>query len=391
MPRRRVSSVVLWDSRNSAANKMIRSKLHLILFAIALVATFVSTMRASRVKDLASVEGNRENQLVGYGLVIGLAGDGDSDSDATLKGLEASLKRFGMTINPDEIKADNVAAVMITADIPPFARPGSRIDVTVSSIGDAESLQGGVLLQTPLIAADDTVYAVAQGQIAVGGFIGGAAGPGGATVQKNHPTVGIISNGALVEREIKMELVSQGYVTFLIRSPDFSTSSRMAEAINARYPASTIALDSAAVRVSLPEIFDGREVDFISEVGNISVEPDIPARIVINERNGTIVATEPVRISTVAISHGALTITIANNLNVSQPGGLGEAGDTVVAPSTDAEVDEQAGGFKMIQEYPTINQVIAALNTLGVTTREMMSIFQTMKSAGALQADLVIQ
>ena len=370
---------------------MIRSKLHYILLTLAIALTAISSVRASRVKDLSTVKGAQDNQLFGYGIVVGLAGDGDSDSDATLKSLEAALKRQGVTINPDEIKADNAAAVMVTADIPPFSRPGSRIDVTVSSIGDAESLQGGVLLQTPLIGANDVVYAVAQGQIAVGGFIGGAGGPGGATVQKNHPTVGVITNGALVEREIEMDLVTQGFLTFLIRSPDFSTSSRMAAAINARYPASAVALDAAAVRVTVPEIYDGREVDFISEVGSVTVNADVPAMIVINERTGTIVATEPVRISTVAISHGALTITIANNLNVSQPGGLGEAGDTVVTPSTEAEVTEQGGGFKMVEDYPTIHQVIGALNTLGVSTREMMSILQAMKSAGALQADLVIR
>ncbi len=344
-----------------------------------------------RIKDLASLEGSRDNQLVGYGIVVGLAGDGDSSSDVTINSLANSLRSFGLTVDAETMKADNVAAVMITADIPPFAREGTRIDITVSSIGDAESLQGGVLLQTPLYGADQVVYAVAQGQIAVGGFIGGAAGPGGATVQKNHPTVGMISNGAIVEREIKMDVSEMGYVNWLLINPDYGTASRMAEAINEIFPTSAIALDSAAIKVAIPEIYMGREVDFISSIGAINVNPDTPARVVINERTGVIVATSEVRVSTVAISHGALTISISNNLNVSQPGGFGGAGDTVVTPATETEITEMAGGFKIINEFPTIQQVTAALNAVGVTTREMMSILQEMKSVGALQAELIIK
>ncbi|MDQ8202558.1 flagellar basal body P-ring protein FlgI [Pelagicoccus sp. SDUM812003] len=359
--------------------------------AIVILCVSASVLHAARVKDLVTVEGGRDNQLVGYGLVVGLAGDGDSASPMTINAVANSLKRFGLTVDPEELKADNVAAVMITADIPPFAREGTRIDVTVSSIGDAESLQGGVLLQTPLVGADDEVYAVAQGQIAVGGFIGGAAGPGGATVQKNHPTVGMIANGAIVERSIPMEVGEGGFVRFLLRNPDYSTASRLAEAINVIFPTSTIALDSAAVQVTIPEIYLGREVDFISSIGGINVDPDTPARIVINERTGTIVATAGVRISTVAVSHGSLSITIARSQNVSQPGAFANVGDTVETEGTEVEVTEELGAFHVIPEYPTIQQVTAALNAMGVSTREMMSIFQAMKSAGALQAELVIK
>lgn len=351
----------------------------------------VSCVQAARVKDLVVVEGGRDNQLVGYGLVVGLAGDGDSSSPMTINAVSNSLKRFGLSVSADQLKADNVAAVMITADIPPFAREGTRIDVTVSSIGDAESLQGGVLLQTPLVGADDEVYAVAQGQIAVGGFIGGAAGPGGATVQKNHPTVGIISSGAIVERQIPMEIAENGFVRFLLRNPDYSTASRLAEAINVIFPTSTIALDSAAIQVTIPEVYLGREVDFISSIGGINVDPDTPARIVINERTGTIVATAGVRVSTVAVSHGSLSITIARSQNVSQPGALANVGDTVQTEGTQVEMKEELGTFHVIPDYPTIQQVTAALNAMGVSTREMMSIFQAMKSAGALQAELVIK
>ena len=369
--------------------KDMRLKYSHLLLLFAVLA--ISVSNAGRIKDLASLEGSRDNQLVGYGLVVGLAGDGDSTSDVTVNSLVNSLKNFGLTVDPTTLRSENVAAVMITADIPPFAREGTRIDVTVSSIGDAESLQGGVLLQTPLYGADQEVYAVAQGQIAVGGFIGGTAGPGGATVQKNHPTVGMISNGAIVEREIQMDISERGYVNWLLINPDYNTASRMAEAINEIFPASTMALDSAAVKVAIPEIYEGREVDFISSIGAINVNPDTPARVVINERTGVIVATAEVRVSTVAISHGALTISISNDLNVSQPNGFGNAGDTVVTPATETDVTEMSGGFKIVNEFPTIQQVTSALNAVGVTTREMMSILQEMKSVGALQAELIIK
>ncbi len=358
------------------------------IFFLAVSATLV---HAARVKDLVTVDGGRDNQLVGYGLVIGLAGDGDSDSPLTINAVSNSLRRFGLTVNPDDLKSKNVAAVMITADIPPFAREGTRIDVTVSSIGDAESLQGGVLLQTPLLGADETVYAVAQGQIAVGGYLGGNGGAGGATVQKNHPTVGQIANGAIVEREIDMEIGKGGNVKLLLRNPDYNTASKLAEGINIIFPASTIAVDAAAVQVTIPEIYLGREVDFISSIGGISIEPDTPARIIINERTGTIVATAGVRVSTVAVSHGSLSLTIARSQNVSQPGPLSQTGETAVTQGTELEVKEELGAFHMIPDYPTIQQVTNALNAMGVSTREMMSILQAMKSAGALQAELIIK
>ena len=362
-----------------------------IYFLIASCLFSGTSFGGSRIKDLATLQGSRDNQLVGYGLVIGLSGDGDSSSDVTLNSLANAMKNFGLTVDPTTLRGDNVAAVIITADIPPYAREGTRIEVTVSSIGDADSLQGGVLVQTPLFGADNEVYAVAQGGVQVGGFIGGATGPGGATVQKNHPTVGILANGAIVEREIDMEVVSSGFLSWLLYNPDYGTASRMSEAINEIFPGSSLALDSAAIRVAIPDIYESREVDFISSLGAITVNPDIPARVVINERTGVIVATENVRVSTVAISHGALTIAISKNLNVSQPNGFGDAGETAVTPATQTDITEMAGGFKIVEEYPTIQQVTSALNSVGVTTREMMSILQEMKSVGALQAELIIK
>ncbi|RME69107.1 MAG: flagellar basal body P-ring protein FlgI [Verrucomicrobia bacterium] len=346
---------------------------------------------AARIKDLTVVEGGRENQLVGYGIVSGLAGDGDSSTSFyTVQSIANALQRFGVNIPASVVKSKNVAAVMVTADIPPFIKPGQRIDVTVSSIGDAKALQGGVLLQTPLLGADNTVYAVAQGPVAIGGFLGGTSGPGGAVVQKNHPTVGTISGGAIVEREIEMKLVEDGEMRLLLLNPDFTSAARVAEAINNLYPNIALAADSTAVRVRVPEMFLDRQVDFISALGSIDVIPDTPARIVINERTGTIVATANVRISKVAVSHGSLTITVASTLSASQPGAFAEAGQTVVLPSTQTDVVEKQGGFRVIEDLPSIEEVTTALNAMGVSTREMMSIFQAMKRAGALQAELVI-
>ena len=357
---------------------------------VLLVVAFVASAHAARVKDLTQVAGGRDNQLVGYGLVVGLAGDGDSNAVTTLRSVANSLQRYGLTVSADQVKAKNVAAVMITADIAAFMKNGSRIDVTVASLGDAKSLNGGVLLQTPLLGADGRVYAVAQGAIAVGGFIGGSGGPGGATVQKNHPTVGSISNGAIVEREIPATFVRDGQLSLQLHNPDFTSASRMAKAINDVFPAAASARDSASVDVTLPDNYTGHEVAFLADLGGIEVAPDVHARIVINERTGTIVATSTVRVSQVAISHGSLTITVTSNLEVSQPNSFNESGQTVVTPSTQTAVTEKRGHLIVVNDEPTIDRLAAGLNALGVSTREMMSIFQTLKRSGALQAELVI-
>jgi flagellar P-ring protein FlgI len=348
----------------------------------------------SRIKDLIDVEGARDNQLNGFGLVVGLAGTGDSKIDSTLQTIANALKNFGVNVPMDDIKSGNVAAVMVTADIPAFVKPGTRIDIVVSSIGDSKTLQGGVLLQVPLQGADKTVYAVAQGPIAVGGFLGGQGGPGGATVQKNFPTVGTIPNGAIVEREIPMQIVNNGSLNLLLRDADFTSAARMAEAVNRVFPNTAVARDSKTVNVLLPPEYSNYEVNFLATIGSIEIEPDSTARVVINERTGVIVATSNVRVSKVAISHGSLTISVASTLTASQPDAApligNAAGQTVVLPSTTTEVNEQKGSFKMVEEQPKIEQVAAALNALGVSTRDMMSIFQTMKRAGALQAELVL-
>jgi len=337
------------------------------------------------------VEGGRDNQLVGYGLVVGLAGEGDSNAASTLRAVANTLQRYGITVTAQDIKAKNVAAVMITADISAFLKPGARIDVTVASMGDAKTLQGGVLLQTPLLGGDGRAYAVAQGPVAIGGFLGGAGGAGGATVQKNHPTVGAISNGAIVEREVPTQFVRGDTLRLLMQNPDFTSASRLADAILARFPETLAqASDAATIVVKVPPAYRGRDVTFLADLGEVEFQPDTHARVVINERTGTIVATSTVRISQVAISHGALTITVTQNVGVSQAQPFAQGGATMAVPSTQTAVNETKGGFTILNEPPTIERLASALNALGVSSRDMMAIFQSLKRSGALQAELVI-
>ena len=342
-----------------------------------------------RVRDLAMIAGARDNQLVGYGLVVGLAGDGDKDPVYTKQTVANMLQRHGITVPPATLSSKNVAVVMVTADIAAFMKNGSRIDVQVASIGDAKSLQGGVLLQTPLLGADNRVYAVAQGPLSVGGFSAGAGGGGGATVTKNHPTVATIIGGALVEKEIPATIVHDQTLELLLREPGFTTAARMATAINLIYTNAAEAVDATTVKVQLPEVAQGRPVDFIARLEAIELEPDAPARIVINERTGTIVATSRIKISNCAISQGSLTINIASTLQVSQPNALSSTGETVVTPQTKTDVAENKARFINLPEMPTVEKVASALNALGVTPRDMMAIFQAMKQAGALQAELL--
>lgn len=367
-----------------------RRPLRLVLLGLALATGCGPALHASRVKDLSLVEGGRENQIVGYGIVVGLAGDGDSNAAATLRAVANVLQRYGLSVPATDIKAKNVAAVMVTADLGAFLKPGARIDVTVASMGDAKTLQGGVLLQTPMLGGDGRVYAVAQGPVAIGGFFSGAGGAGGATVQKNHPTVGSVSSGAIIEREVPAQFVRDDAVRLLLHNPDFASAARMAVAINQRFPAAAQAVDAATVRVVLPEQYRGLDVAFLADLGTVELEPDTLARIVINERTGTIVATSTVRLSQVAIAHGSLTITVTSNIGVSQPNAFNNSGQTVAVPSTQTAVSEGKGGFTLLNDPPTIERLAAALNALGVSTREMMAIFQSLKRSGALQAELVI-
>ncbi len=373
----------------TAAQFISRAACVRFLAVAALWHVAATSLAASRLKDLTIIEGGRENQLVGYGIVVGLAGDGDSNATATLRSIANILQRYGLSVGAAEIKSKNTAAVMITAEIGAFLKPGARIDVNVAAMGDAKSLQGGVLLQTPLLGADGRVYAVAQGPVAIGGFLGGAGGAGGATVQKNHPTVGNVSSGAIVERAVPASFVRDNTLRLLLHNPDFTTASRMADAINARWDNVATPVDAATIAVTLPSGYRGRDVAFLADLGQIEAAPDTLARIVINERTGTIVATSTVRLSQVAIAHGSLTITVSNNQGVSQPNAF-SGGTTQQVQSTQTAVNEGKGGFQVFSEQPSIERLAAALNALGVSTREMMAIFQTLKRSGALQAELVI-
>lgn len=366
----------------------MRKKLFISLLLGALTFSLNSHATGSRIKDVTMIAGARENQLVGYGLVTGLAGDGDKNPVYTIQSIANMLQRFGVNVPASALSSKNVAAVMITADIPAFVKNGTRLDVTISTIGDAKSLQGGVLLQAPLMGADGKVYAVAQGTLAVGGFSGGN---GGGSVQKNHPTVAQISGGALVEKEIATEIVRNNFVELLLREPDFTSAARMATAVNTVFTNSAEAVDSTSVRIRVPDSFEKNPIAFISLVESIEVQPDIPARVIVNERTGTIVATSRIRIAPCAVSHGELTISIANTDEVSQPNAFSNTGSTAITTRTDTKVEEKKAKFITLPEMPTIEKVAAGLNAIGVTPRDMMAIFQAMKQAGALQAELIMR
>ncbi len=341
-----------------------------------------------RIKDIADFEGVRENQLVGYGLVVGLAGTGDSlrNSPFTRQSLTAMLERLGVVADGN-LNTRNVAAVMVTANLPPFSSQGSRIDVTVSALGDSRSLAGGQLLVTSLVGADQQVYAVAQGPIAVGGF--SASGDSG-SVTRGVPTAGRISNGALVERELAFDIAGQQELRLALRNPDFTTARRMAAAINQEVgEGAARALNPGTVVIRLPAGFDGDMVTLVGEIETLEVAVDLPARIVIDEATGIIVMGENVRVSTVAIAQGSLTISVSENPQVSQPAPFGE-GETAIVPSTDITVQEEQGGLALIEGGVPLSDLVSGLNALGVSPRDMISILQALKAAGAIQAEIEV-
>lgn len=343
---------------------------------------------ASRIKDLADISGVRTNQLVGYGLVVGLDGTGDSNkTEFTVQSLVNMMERLGMRLNRKDVKIDNVAAVMVTAELPPFAKAGASIDVLASSIGDADSLVGGTLLMTPLKGPDGQVYAVAQGPLAVGAIsFGGKA----AKVQKNHPTVGRIPGGASIEREITFNLPENRMLRYQLRDADFTTVTRMAQAINDYFGEMLAApVDSSSLNVQAPTAEKMPLVEFIAAVEHLEVRPDTGARIVVSERSGTVVMGENVRLSTVAVSHANLNLVISEGMQVSQPGPFSE-GVTVAAPQTQIEVSEEKGNLVVMPMGVSIGDVARALNAIGATPRDLIAIFQAIKAAGALHAELVI-
>jgi flagellar P-ring protein FlgI len=381
-----------------------------LVLAVAIIMVFgCQWADAARIKDIADFNGVRDNQLIGYGLVVGLAGTGDDVKNGfTKETLANMLSRQGLSTKDKELKADNAAAVMVTASMPPFAKVGTKIDVTVSSIGDADSLLGGTLLMTPLKGADGAVYAVAQGPITLGGF---SAGGANASAVKNHPSAATISNGAFIEKELKYDLDQKRVLTIQLQRPDFTTARRVADVVRSSLEGVEVRqLDGRSVTVALLPASVGSVVDILPRIEGLDVPVDAPAIVVMNEKTGTVVMGENVRISTVAVSHGNLSIQIREDSNVSQPlpfapapppGGnpvkdrktgavIAPGGQTVVTQETTVGAQEEKKQLMVVPQGVTIQEVVKALNAIGVTPRDLITILQTIKSAGALQADLKI-
>jgi flagellar P-ring protein precursor FlgI len=343
----------------------------------------------SRIKDLADVEGVRENQLIGYGLVVGLNGTGDTLNNIpfTKQSLTAMLERLGVNIRGAQIRTGNVAAVMVTGNLPAFATQGTRADVSVSSMGDAKSLQGGTLLVTPLLGADGNVYAVAQGTVAVAGF---SAEGDAAKIVRGVPTVGRISNGALVEREIDFDINRMSNLRLALRNPDLTTAKRIAGAINDFLGAPAAEpIDRATIMLAVPPKYHGNLVSLLTEIEPLQIEPDLPAKVVIDDRSGVIVMGRDVRVATVAVAQGNLTVTISEAPQVSQPGPYSR-GRTRVVPRTRIGVQEEGTKLGVVDEGVSLRDLVDGLNALGVGPRDLISILQSIKAAGAMQADLEV-
>ena len=361
------------------------------LAALLLAASVVAgpAFARSRIKDIVEFEGVRENQLVGYGIVVGLNGTGDALRNApfTKQSLEAMLERLGVNVRDANLNTKNVAAVMVTAKLPAFAAPGAQIDATVSALGDSKSLLGGTLLVTPLLGADGQAYAVAQGTVQTGSV--SAGGASGSVVLKGVPTSGRIAGGASVEREIGFQLAAMSQMRLTLRNPDFTTARRIADVINGAHPGTAVAENPTIVAIRPPA--GQNMVAFLAQVENLSVEPDSAAKVVIDEVAGVIVMGDAVRVSTVAIQQGNLTITVREQPAVSQPGAFARVGQTAVVPQSDISIEEEKGKqFLTVGSGASLSTLIAGLNALGVTPRDMISILQTIKAAGALQAEIEV-
>lgn len=344
----------------------------------------------SRIKDLVQIEGVRDNQLIGYGIVVGLAGTGDGlrNSPFTKQSLEAMLERMGVNTREQNLQTKNVAAVMVTASLPPFATQGTRLDISVSAFGDAKSLEGGTLLVTPLMGADGQVYAVAQGQLTVGGFT--ATGNSGTSVSRGVSTNGRIANGALIERELHFDLAGQTELRFALRNPDFTTARRIANAINANLGVAAASVDNpSTVVLSKPIGYPGDMVSLISRVERLTVTPDLVAKIVVDEASGIVVMGDNVRVSTVAVAQGNLTVSVQETPLVSQPNPLSQ-GETTVVPRSSVTVEEDKGDLTVIRGGVPLRDLVEGLNSLGVNPRDLIQILQALKASGALQADIEV-
>jgi len=370
----------------------VKKKFILIFLSLIILFFFPASIMGeikTRIKDIGSFEKLREIELFGYGLVAGLNGTGDKRGVTfTIQSISNMLQKLGIAVDSEDLRLKNVAAVIVTANLSPLTKIGSHIDVIVSSLGDATSLEGGTLLPTPLQEIGGTIYALAQGPISIGGFNVTAAGE---TMQKNHPTVGRIPGGAIIRKEIPLTMPEKEF-SLILSHPDFTTASRVSQIINENFSQSLArAIEASIVKIEVPEKYqkEGGLVDFISQIENLPIVPDKVARVVINERTGTVVVGEDVRISPTAVAHGGLFITISKTPIVSQPPPFSEKGETVVTEKTEIETSEEKGRMTLLQGA-TVEELINALNALGVAPRDMIAIFQALKEAGALQAELVI-
>ena len=356
---------------------------------LALVLSAMSAGATSRIKDLANIEGVRQNQLIGYGLVVGLNGTGDTLNNIpfTKQSLQAMLERMGVNIRGATIRTGNVAAVMVTGNLPAFGTQGTRIDVTVSALGDSKNLQGGTLLVTPLLGADGNVYAVAQGSVAIGGF---QAEGEAAKITRGVPTVGRIANGAIIEREIEFALNRLPNVRLALRNADFTTAKRIAAAVNDFLGVKTAEpIDPSTVQLAIPEEFKGNVVAFLTEIEQLQVDPDLAAKIIIDERSGIIVMGRDVRVATVAVAQGNLTVTISESPQVSQPNPQSR-GRTVTTPRSSVGVSEDGKKFAVVKDGISLQQLVDGLNGLGIGPRDLIGILQAIKAAGAIQADIEV-
>ncbi|MGA2058202.1 MAG: flagellar basal body P-ring protein FlgI [Bradyrhizobium sp.] len=356
---------------------------------LALQVGVVPSGATSRIKDLANIEGVRQNQLIGYGLVVGLNGTGDTLNNIpfTRQSLQAMLERMGVNIRGQTIRTGNVAAVMVTGNLPPFGTQGTRMDVTVSALGDAKNLQGGTLLVTPLLGADGNVYAVAQGSVTINGFQAEGAA---ASITRGVPTVGRIANGAIIEREIEFALNRLPNVRLALRNGDFTTAKRIAAAINDFLGTKTAEpLDPSTVQLSIPAEFKGNVVAFLTEIEQLQVEPDLGAKIIIDERSGIIVMGRDVRVATVAVAQGNLTVSISESSQVSQPNPLSR-GRTVVTPRSNVRVTEDGKKLAVMKDGVSLQQLVDGLNGLGIGPRDLIGILQAIKAAGAIEADIEV-
>lgn len=362
------------------------------LFISALLLTCSTQVYAERVKDLAAVAGVRSNQLVGYGLIVGLNGTGDQTSQTpfTVQSLKNMLNQFGITVPPNvNPQLKNVAAVALSATLPAFIKPGQSIDVTASSIGNAKSLRGGTLLMAPLRGADGQVYAVAQGNLVVSGL--SADGNDGSKLTVNIPSVGRIPGGATVERAVVSQFQSGDFLVLNLHTADFTTSTRLSESINNTMgPGTAQPIDATSVQVSAPRDAAQR-VAYVSMLENLEVEPgDAPARVVVNSRTGTVVIGSHVRVMPAAVAHGSLTVSITEDVRVSQPGAFATAGQTAVTPSSSVEVAEEPARMFMLEPGVTLNDIVVAVNRVGAAPSDLVAILEALKEAGALRAELII-